>query len=97
MTPLAIEHDLETVVRPSSDAPLTARSLSVVIPIYNEEEILRDTVTTVLAGLRPQDLDFYEIHLCENGSQDETLQIARKLEDECSEVRVLVLEEADYG
>jgi glycosyltransferase involved in cell wall biosynthesis len=97
VTPLTVEHDLETVVRPTQDAPLTARSLSVVIPIYNEQEILRDTVTTVLAGLRLLDLQFSEILLCENGSQDDTLRIARDLETEFAEVRVIVLEEADYG
>jgi glycosyltransferase involved in cell wall biosynthesis len=97
VTQLIIEHDTETVVRPSQDAPLTARSLSVVIPIYNEQEILRHTVATVLAGLRPLDLEFYEILLCENGSQDDTLQIARELEAEIAQVRVIVLEEADYG
>jgi glycosyltransferase involved in cell wall biosynthesis len=97
VTQLMVEHDLETVVRPSQDAPLTARSLSVVIPIYNEQEILRHTVVTVLAGLRPLELQFYEILLCENGSQDDTLQIARELENEFAEVRVVVLEEADYG
>jgi glycosyltransferase involved in cell wall biosynthesis len=97
MTPLTIEHDLETVVRPSLDAPLTARSLSVVIPIFNEQDILRDTVLKVLDGVRPLDLHFFEILLCENGSQDDTLAIARQLESEIPEVRVIVLEEADYG
>jgi glycosyltransferase AglD len=97
VTQLTVEHDLETVVRPSQDAPLTARSVSVVIPIYNEQEILRTTVTTVLAGLQPLGLDFYEILLCENGSQDDTLEIARELEIEISEIRVIVLEAADYG
>jgi glycosyltransferase involved in cell wall biosynthesis len=97
VTPLTVEHDLATVVRPSQDAPLTARSLSVVIPIYNEQEILRHTVETVLAGLRPLDLNFFEILLCENGSQDDTLQIALELETEFAQVRVIVLEQADYG
>jgi glycosyltransferase involved in cell wall biosynthesis len=97
MTQLAIEHDLETVVRPSQDAPLTARSLSVVIPIFNEQEILRHTVAKVLAGVLPLELNFFEILLCENGSKDDTLQIARQLEAEIDQVRVIVLEEADYG
>jgi glycosyltransferase involved in cell wall biosynthesis len=97
MTQVSIEHDLETVERPPQSAPLTARSLSVVIPIYNEQEILRHTVATVLDGVRPLDLRFFEILLCENGSQDDTLEIARRLEAELAEVRVIVLEEADYG
>jgi glycosyltransferase involved in cell wall biosynthesis len=97
MNALAVTHDLESVVRPSEDAPLTAHSVSVVIPIYNEQEILRTTVTTVLGGLERLDLDYFEILLCENGSDDDTLSIARLLEAEIAQVRVIVLEEADYG
>lgn len=91
-----IAHDVATVghiQRPS----LRSRSVSVVIPAYNEEEILRDTVRVVLAGLRELDLAFFEILLCENGSTDGTLALARELADEHEPVRVVAVDRPDYG
>ncbi|MDQ3646705.1 MAG: glycosyltransferase family 2 protein [Actinomycetota bacterium] len=73
------------------------RSLSVIIPIYNEEEILRDTVERVVTGVRTFGLDTFEVILCENGSTDSTLAIAHSLAEEVDEVKVVALDEPDYG
>lgn len=89
-------HDVE-VVEPHPLSSFRSRSLSVVIPVFNEEEILDETVARVHAGVKALDLDFFEILLCENGSRDETLPIARDLAGRYPEVDVLVLERADYG
>lgn len=97
MPELMTAHDVETVETPSRRAPLRSRSVSVVVPVFNEEEILEDTVANVIAGLRAMDLDFYEILLCENGSGDATLDIARRLEREIPQVRTFVIDRPDYG
>ena len=91
-----VAHDVSRV-EPAERAGLRSRSVSVVIPAYNEEQILRDTVQVVLAGLRDLDLDFFEVILCENGSSDTTLALARALEAEHDAVRVVVVDRPDYG
>jgi glycosyltransferase involved in cell wall biosynthesis len=91
-----VNHDV-TTTEPHPVTPLVSRSLSVVIPCYNEEEILSSTVAHVLGRLNEMDLDFFEVLLCENGSTDRTLELARSLEAESDPVRVVVLENPDYG
>jgi glycosyltransferase involved in cell wall biosynthesis len=89
-------HDV-SVVEPHPVTPLRSRSLSVVIPIYNEEEILAQTVDNVLAGVKPLNLTFFELLLCENGSTDATLSIAHEIARRHDAVDLVVLSEADYG
>lgn len=72
-------------------------SLSLVIPAYNEEEILEDTVAKIVSGVRALDLEWFEILLCENGSRDATPEIAARLSQEIDEVSVITLERPDYG
>ena len=69
--------------------------VSIVIPIYNEEGILREAVTELLAGL-PGDLSF-EIILAENGSKDRTAELAAHLAEEMPEVRTFSIGEPNYG
>ena len=73
------------------------RSLSVVIPAYNEEEILQHTVDTIVAGLRALELDWFEVILCVNGCTDSTPAIAAELSREIPEVDVILVERPDYG
>jgi glycosyltransferase involved in cell wall biosynthesis len=73
------------------------RSLSVVIPVHNEEGILSSTVDHVVRGLRKLDLGFFEVILCENGSTDGTRALAARLRDAYSEVKLLTWRRADYG
>jgi glycosyltransferase involved in cell wall biosynthesis len=82
-----------------ADAP----DVSIVIPVYNEEGILREAVTELLEGLdtvRAQldapDLRF-EIIIAENGSRDRTVELAEHLASERSEVRTFSLGEPNYG
>jgi glycosyltransferase involved in cell wall biosynthesis len=82
--PMHREHD--------DEAPL----LSVVIPIYNEEGILREAVselTQALTGLGWS----HEIILAENGSTDNTVTLAEHLCSEMPAVRMLTLAEPNYG
>ena len=84
-----------------------APDVSIVIPVYNEEGILREAVTELRAGLdglRAQlaapDLAF-EIVIAENGSRDATAELAARLADESvgarDPVRWFSLGEPNYG
>jgi glycosyltransferase involved in cell wall biosynthesis len=70
--------------------------VSVVMPAYNEAEIIDSSVRTVVEGLRVRGAEF-EVLIIENGSTDATLVIAKDLAREFDEVRVEHRDEADYG
>jgi glycosyltransferase involved in cell wall biosynthesis len=69
--------------------------VSIVIPVYNEEGILREAVSELRAGLGSE-LN-YEIILAENGSKDSTAELASHLAAEMPEVRTFSLGEPNYG
>ena len=87
--------DRETIV--SAVPNLSTKSLSVVVPIHNEEQILRDTIEKVRWGLQRLGLSSYEIILSENGSKDRTREIALQLARQFEQVSVMVSDTADYG
>ena len=73
------------------------------IPVFNEEGILREAVTELLDGvgglraaLHAPALSF-EVILAENGSSDRTAELARHLADERPEIRTFSLGEPNYG
>ena len=70
--------------------------LSVVMPAFNEAEILATSVKDVVAGLRARDITF-EVIVVENGSTDDTFDIATQLATEMPEVRVEHRDEPNYG
>lgn len=77
--------------------------VSIVIPVYNEEGILREAVGELLDGfdvvcraLHAPELRF-EILIAENGSRDRTAELAARLADEHPEVRAFSLGEPNYG
>lgn len=80
----------------SSTAPAAAPYVSIVIPIYNEEGILRGSVLELQEKLR-QFTWTYEILLCENGSRDRTVEIGKQIEREHREVRFISIGEPNYG
>lgn len=64
-------------------------SLSVVIPVYNEEAELETSVTTLRTFLTEHLRDFdWNITVADNASKDRTLEIARTLAKTYSNVRV---------
>jgi len=80
-----------------------AVDVSIVIPVYNEEGILREAVTELIEGfdivrqsLGAPDLVF-EIIIAENGSRDRTAELADHLSQEFPEVRAFSLGEPNYG
>ena len=74
----------------------TSPHLSIVIPIYNEEGILRGSVLELEEKLRRFGWS-YELLLCENGSRDRTIEIGKDLEAEHDEVRMLSVGQPNYG
>ncbi len=71
--------------------------LSVVIPIYNEEAILADSVGELVEKLDAAAIDF-EIVLAENGSRDRTVAIAEELAARWPErLRWFSYPEPNYG
>ena len=82
---------------------MSAPDISIVIPVYNEEGILREAVTELVDGfelvrtaLDAPDLQF-EVILAENGSKDRTAELAEHLAAERSEIRTFSLGEPNYG
>ena len=70
--------------------------ITVVMPAYNEVEILATSVKEVVTGLRERGTSF-EVLVVENGSSDGTLGLAQEIAAELGEVRVEHRDEADYG
>ena len=77
--------------------------VSIVIPVYNEEGILREAVTELIEGLavvrnalNAPELEF-EIIIAENGSSDRTAELAEHLATEMPQVRTFSLGEPNYG
>jgi glycosyltransferase involved in cell wall biosynthesis len=77
--------------------------VSIVIPVYNEEGILREAITELLDGydgVRVA-LDWpeltIEVIVAENGSKDRTVELAEHLAAERPEVRAFSLGEPNYG
>ena len=81
---------------------VSAPDVSIVIPVYNEEGILREAVSELvqgyigLRGALGWDLSF-EVIIAENGSKDRTAELAQHLADEMPEVRAFSLGEPNYG
>ena len=73
-----------------------APHVSIVIPVYNEEGILRGSVLELEDKMRRFDWS-YELLLCENGSRDRTVEIGRELEAEHPRVRMLSVGAPNYG
>jgi glycosyltransferase involved in cell wall biosynthesis len=75
---------------------VSALAISVVMPAFNEAEIIATSAKDVVTALRTRGMPF-EVIIVENGSTDETLAIARELAAAFPEVRVEHRDEADYG
>ncbi len=70
--------------------------LSILIPVYNEEGILEQSLRALVRELDSVGYD-YEIIVCENGSKDETSAIGTRLAQEVPRVRILNYHEPNYG
>lgn len=70
--------------------------ISFVIPVYNEEGILREAVTELTAALDRLGWS-YELLLAENGSSDRTIEVGNQLAAEMPRVRIFSVDEPNYG
>jgi glycosyltransferase involved in cell wall biosynthesis len=74
------------------------RSVEIVIPVYNEERVLRDSVHALVGHVRRSRLAAdWTVTIADNASTDDTLRHARALERELTEVRVVHLDEKGRG
>jgi glycosyltransferase involved in cell wall biosynthesis len=70
--------------------------VSIIIPVYNEAGLITSSIVDLIDKM--QDFDFtYEIIITENGSVDDTLEIAYGLERKYPQVRVLHSGDPNYG
>jgi glycosyltransferase involved in cell wall biosynthesis len=70
--------------------------VSILIPVYNEESILEESVRDIIQGVGPQGIP-YELVLCENGSKDRTVEVAERLCGEFPQLHLLRYPEPNYG
>ncbi|HTM19233.1 MAG TPA: glycosyltransferase family 2 protein [Kofleriaceae bacterium] len=71
-------------------------SVSIVIPVYNEEGILREAVQELSRRLDDTGWD-WEIILAENGSRDNTITLGEHLAAEDPRVSIFHSDQANYG
>ena len=72
------------------------KNFSIVIPIYNEEEILEESTNAIFSLCKRMGIDF-EIIFSENGSTDNTKKIAYELTTKYSEIKIISNPEPNYG
>lgn len=78
------------------DDSTAAPSISIVIPVYNEEAILRAALVELIDSLDALGLD-YEIILGENGSSDRTRELAGALSERFPQLSCRHTDEPNYG
>jgi len=69
----------------------------VVLPVYNEEKVLRKSIQTLIAFLRDNDKYNWKIVIADNNSKDSTGAIARVLESENPAVKYLYIPRKGRG
>ena len=77
-------------------AKFTINNFSVVVPIYNEEEIVLSSCHKIYEMCKKTDMDF-EIIFSENGSNDKTLTLINDFSSKREECKVISNEIANYG
>ena len=64
--------------------------VSIVIPIYNNQKYIRDCVKSIL-NQDYRDLKKIQVILVDDGSEDNSLEICKKLQEEIKEFKIEVL------
>ena len=73
------------------------KSLSIIIPVYNEEKLLKRQVERILAGIESLYPEIqFEIILVENGSCDNTARIACNLSKD-KRIQLVSVNRSSYG
>jgi glycosyltransferase involved in cell wall biosynthesis len=74
----------------------TVKNFSVVVPVYNEEDIVLQSAAQIYDICKRKQLEF-EIIFVENGSEDNTLSLIDEFISDKKECRVISLKLANYG
>ena len=72
------------------------KNFSVVVPVFNEEDIVLYSAAQIYDICKRKELDF-ELIFVENGSKDNTLSLLKTFVSKKEECRVLTLDLANYG
>ena len=78
------------------DSNSSLNNFSIVIPIYNEEDILTESINNILSICERTSVDF-EIVISENGSTDNTKNLAREFEQSNSKIVLIESDNPNYG
>ena len=82
--------------RTGQPSPPANPAISIVIPVYNEQDILAASVEALVPKVRALGRPF-ELLLAANGCRDQTIPLGRELGQRFAEVRVLECPTANYG
>ena len=74
----------------------TVKNFSVVVPVFNEEDIVLQSAAQIYDICKRKKLDF-ELIFVENGSEDKTLSLLKAFVSKKEECRLVILELANYG
>ena len=74
----------------------TVKNFSVVVPVFNEEDIVLQSAAQIYDICKRKELDF-ELIFVENGSEDETLSLLKTFVSKKEECRLVILDLANYG
>ena len=78
------------------DSNSSFNNFSIVIPIYNEEDILAESINNILSICERTSVE-YEIIISENGSTDNTKNLARDFEQNNSKIVLIESDNPNYG
>ena len=95
--PLARSRCLAATESQPSFRAITRPLIDIVVPVLNEEKILQKSITTLDEYMAKHLPYRYQITIADNGSQDKTLEIAKRLAEKYQSVRVVSLAERGRG
>ncbi len=72
-------------------------NISLLIPIYNEDQILEKEVLAINSEMVMLGFRDFEIVLCENGSTDNTIAVCKKIVKENMHIRFISYPQPNYG
>jgi glycosyltransferase involved in cell wall biosynthesis len=79
------------------EADINKPTVLIVLPVYNEEKVLRKSIQTLTAFLADYDRYVWKIVVADNNSQDRTGEIGRQLETENRFVQYLYIPRKGRG
>ena len=85
-----LQESLSEVATRDANQPSDLSLLSVIVPVYNEQALLRDHLNRVVAYLKTIEGEFaWEVIIVNDGSIDDTISITKEFEDRYANVFVL--------